>query len=101
MKAEIAERLNCLNIQVVSEGDYFCVFVRDTCLAMAPCDQGEFTGVGSTGISSEQGLGYLVLRNGEYLLAGSKFEIPASAEDVQKVQRFSADLKVALGLDLT
>jgi len=65
---------------------------------MVPWDQQNFAGIGSTGLSMTEGLGYLISRDGQYLLAGNDFEIPAESEQVEKVLRFSADLKAALGL---
>jgi hypothetical protein len=44
-------------------------------------------------------LAYLVYRGGCHVLAGHDFEIPAEPAQVDKILRFSADLKAALGLD--
>ena len=65
---------------------------------MVPWDQETFSDIGSTGLSLDQGLGYLVLRDGQHLLTGNDFEIPAEPGQVEKIQQFSADLKAALGL---
>jgi hypothetical protein len=98
VKPEIKERLDRSDIRVMSKGQNFCVFVRDSCLAVVPWDEETFAPIGSTGLSLEQGLGYLVSRDGQYLLAGNEFEVPAEPEQVEKVLRFSSDLKIALGL---
>jgi hypothetical protein len=98
LKPEIMDRLNLCDIRVMSKGQHFCVFVRDGCLAMVPWDEETFSGIGSTGLSLDQGLGYLVYRDGQHYLAGNDFEIPAEPPHVEKVLRFSADLKAALGL---
>jgi hypothetical protein len=98
VKPEVIERLNLCEIRVMAKGQNFCVFVREGCLAMVPWDQETFSDIGSTGLSLDQGLGYLVLRDGQHLLAGNDFEIPAEPGQVEKILQFSADLKSALGL---
>lgn len=100
MKPEITDRLDRSEIRVLSKGQNFCVFVRDGCLAMVPWDRETFGGIGSTGLSLDRGLAYLVWRDGRHLLAGNDFEIPAEPGQVEKILQFSADLKAALGLDL-
>ena len=56
--------------------------------------------MGSSGMMTDNGLAYLVWREGEAILAahGGK-EVPATAKQVEEIQRFSADLKQALGLN--
>jgi len=95
---EILERLNLCDIRVMSKGKNFCVFVRDGCLAMVPREEEVFSGPGSTGLSLDEGLGYLIVRDGRHLLQGNDFEIPAAPEQVEKILQFSKDLKAALGL---
>jgi hypothetical protein len=53
---------------------------------------------GSTGLFLDQGLGYLVLRDGQHFMVGNDFEIPAEPVHVEKILQFSVDLKDALGL---
>ena len=97
LKPEILERLGRHEIRVMAQGEHFCVFVRDNCLAMVPCEEGMFLDQGSTGLSMDCGLGYLVVREGQPLLVGNTFEIPAEPDQVARIQQFSADVKVALG----
>jgi hypothetical protein len=97
-KPEVDECLTLCDIRVMSKGQHFCVFVREGCLAMVPWDEENFSDIGSTGLSLDQGLGYLVYRDGLHFLAGNEFEVPAEAAQVEKILKFSADLKVALGL---
>ncbi len=101
MKAEIAERLKSYDIQTMTEGMYFSVFFRDSCLAMVPLteDQSAYAGIGSSGLSTEQGLCYLVYRDEQPMLVGHIAEVPALPEQVEKILKFSADLKAALGLE--
>ena len=84
----------------MAEGTYFCVFVRDGCLAMVPRteDMQGFEAIGSTGLSLDQGLAYLVWRNEAAFLVGQGFEVAAAVEQIDHIRQFSADLKTALGL---
>ena len=97
MKPEIEGRLHRSEIQVGAKGPHYCMFVRDGCVAVVPCDEDTFGAIGSTGLAVDRGLGYLVYRDGRHLLAGRDFEIPAEPEQVEKILRFSADLQAALG----
>jgi len=96
IQPETIARLVQCGIKIMSRGQNFCLFVREGCLAMVPCEDGVFAGVGSTGLSLEEGLGYLITRDGEYYLEGNTFNLPARPDQVEKVQKFSADLKAAL-----
>ena len=99
MTPEIAARLENLNIQLMAEAKGYCMFVRGDLMAMAyRSDDGSFRSLGSSGILTENGLAYLVLRGEQQVLAthGGNL-VPASAEQAETVQRFSADLKAALG----
>jgi hypothetical protein len=51
---------------------------------------------GSTGMMTEQGLAYLVWRDGQPYLASKGGETPASAEQVETIRKFSEDLNNAL-----
>ena len=100
MNPEIIARLKTLDIAIMSEGTYFCLFVRDGCLAMAPRSQ-DFQGfedIGSAGLSLDEGLGYLVWRGELPFLVGQGFEIRAEPEQVERIRLFATDLKTALGL---
>ena len=101
MTTEITARLEESRIWIMAEGVYFCVFVRDGCVAMVPRTenlQGFATG-GSTGMSTDKGLAYLVWREEKPMLVGHSFELPAEPDQVERIQQFSADLKTALGLE--
>jgi hypothetical protein len=98
VKPEIEDRLNRSQIQVTAVGPRFCMFVREDCLAVVPWDGETFSGIGSTGLALEQGLAYLVWRDGRHVLAGHDFEIPAEPAQVEKILQFSADLRASLGL---
>lgn len=100
MNPEISARLKSLDIWVMAEGTYYCLFVRDGCLAMVPRTE-DFTGFGATGsagLSLDEGLAYLVWREEAPFLVGQGFEVPAEPEQVDRIRQFSADLQTALGL---
>jgi hypothetical protein len=97
---EISDRLKTLNIAIMAEGTYFCLFVRDGCLGMVPRneDMTGFADIGSSGVSLDQGLAYLVWRDESPFLVGQGFELPAEPAQVEQINQFSTDLKSALGL---
>jgi hypothetical protein len=83
-------RLEDLNIRVMVEGPAVSIYVRDNCMAAVGGTQG------STGMMTEQGLAYLVWRDGRAYLVAKGGETPASAEQVETIWKFSADLNTAL-----
>jgi len=97
---EISARLKSLDITVMSQGTYFCLFVRDGCLAMVPRSEDfqGFESLGSTGLALDQGLAYLVWRDEQPFLVGQGFEVVAESAQMEQIRQFSADLKIALGL---
>ena len=102
MTAAVAGRLAAVQIQLVSEAKSYCLFTRGNVLAIANRTlSGEFSSVGSSGIlTPEGGMSYLIWRDGRALLAShGGAEILAAEEQVEEIRRFSADLKIALGLD--
>ena len=88
-------RLEDLNIRRMVEGPAVTVYVRDNCIA-AVGNAGGAQGQGSTGMMTDQGLAYLVWRDGQAYLSGKGVEIPATAEQIDAIQKFSEDLKDAL-----
>src|SRR5437660_675084 len=84
----------------MTEGAHFCVFFRNGCLAMVPRadDQQGFRDLGSSGLSTDDGLMYLVWRDSVAMLVGHASERVAQPEQVEQIQQFSSDLKIALGL---
>ena len=101
MNSEISARLQSLDIAVMSQGTYFCLFVRDGCLAMVPRteDFQGFENIGSTGLALDQGLAYLVWRDEQPFLVGQGFEVAAESAQLEQIRHFSTDLKTALGLE--
>ena len=94
-------RLDDFGIRLVSEGPVVSVYVRDECIAAvgAASEAVGTTGAinqGSTGLMTEQGLAYLVWRDGLPFLAARGVETPATPEQVAAIQKFSQDLANAL-----
>ena len=58
----------------MTEGMYFSVFFREGCVAMVPLtDDGmAYAGIGSSGLSTEEGLAYLVYREQVPMLVGHR-----------------------------
>ena len=87
------DRLAASNIQLVAETESHYLFVRDNCIALV--ERRENT-IGSTGMMTEQGLAYLVRRDGQAFLKSKSVEIPADEEQVAAIRQFSQDLANAL-----
>jgi hypothetical protein len=87
-------RLDELNIRLMAEGASVSIYVRGHCIA-AVGGAGQ-ANQGSTGLMTEQGLAYLVWRDGQAFLAGKGGETAATAEQVETIQQFSRDLAAAL-----
>ena len=83
----------------MAEAKFYFLFVRDGCLAMVPREGEGFAAIGSTGLMTDDGLLYLVWRDDKPYLTYKEFETAATPEQLEKVQRFSADLKAALGVE--
>jgi hypothetical protein len=83
-------RLEDLNIRLMVEGPAVSIYARDNCMAAVGGTQG------STGMMTEQGLAYLVWRDGRPYLTSKGGETLASAEQVETIRKFSADLNTAL-----
>ena len=99
MSPEIAARLADLNIQLAAQARDYCLFVRGNCLALAQSAGESFTSIGASGMMAENGIAYLVWREGHPVLAAhGGHEQPATQEELETVRRFSEDLKLTLGL---
>jgi hypothetical protein len=73
------------------EGPAVSIYIRGECVGMV--GQGS---QGSTGVLTPQGLAFLIWRDGQPLLAAKGVETPATPEQVEAIQKFSEDLKLAL-----
>jgi hypothetical protein len=100
-------RLEDLNIRLMVEGPAVSIYVRDNCMAAVGGSSGINQGInqgtnqGSTGMMTEQGLAYLVWRDGRPYLAAKGGETPATPEQVETIRKFSQDLNDALNTALS
>ena len=83
-------RLEDLGITKVVEGPAVSIYQRESCIAIVGGTQG------STGMMTENGLAFLVWRDGVPVLAAKGSEMTATAEQVEAIRRFTEDLKAAL-----
>ena len=91
MSPEIAARLAACGIQLAAEARDYRLFVRENCAAFV---HGE--SVGSSGLMTENGLAFLVWREGRAFLAAKGSEVEATNEQVEQLRTFSEDLKKGL-----
>jgi len=104
---ETAARLAGCGIQLAAESPEYNMFTRGLCVALVrPATGGNtagateaVTGIGSSGMMTEGGLGFLVWREGRPYLAAKGSETPATAAQVEEMRKFSSDLKRALDAD--
>ena len=104
-------RLDDLNIRLMVEGPAVSIYVRDNCIAAVGGAHGGSLGgsvdssvrssQGSTGMMTEQGLAYLVWRDGQPYLAAKGGATPATPEQVETIRKFSQDLSNALNTALS
>jgi hypothetical protein len=94
--AEILARLEALRITSVPTATGYVLFTRDNCAAFAH-ERPEGVSIGSSGLMTEDGLAFLVWREGQAYLAvhGGK-QVPATSEQVEAIQHFSEDLKTVV-----
>ena len=89
----MTESLAAAGIQLVAETTSHYLFTRDTCIALVERSVGT---IGSTGIMTEQGLAYLVWRDGQAFLKSKSAEMPATDEQLTAIRQFSQELARAL-----
>jgi hypothetical protein len=94
MREDFSQRLAASGIQLVVETAGHYLFTRDNCIALVEREVGT---IGSTGMMTEQGISYLIWRDGQAFLKSKSAEIPADSGQIAAVRRFSQDLAAALG----
>ena len=92
------ERLVAAGIQLLPtvEITNHYVFERDGFVALVERRAEGFGGIGSAGRLTEKGIAPLVSRGSASFFVAKGFEQPATAEEVDQIRRFQADLKHAL-----
>ena len=98
MTPEVEARLTGFGIGLVTESPAVSIFARDVCVAMVGRGPGGSLSLGSTGMMTENGLAYLVWREGQPRLAAKGSEVDATPGQVDAIRRFSDDLRMALQL---
>ena len=81
-------------IRKVVEGPAVSLYVRGNCVAAVGGTP--VANQGATGLMTEQGLAYLVWRDGLPLLVSKGVEASATPEQVEEIRKFTEDLKTAL-----
>jgi hypothetical protein len=94
---EKLERLAAAGIQIIPM-DITSHFIleRDGFVAFVERREDAFGNVGAPGLMTERGYAALIWRGDQAFFAGKGVEQPASAEQVQKLRAFAADLENAL-----
>lgn len=95
MDAGTQARLARAGIQQAAETEFHILYTRDNLIALV--ERRHHT-IGSTGMLTENGLGYLIWRDGVAYLKSKAAESPATAEQVETIRRFALDLETALGV---
>lgn len=80
-------------IEIIAETKEYRLYTRDNCVAMVHFKQSGEASIGSSGIMTENGLAYLVWREGRPLLVAKSSETPAAPEQVETLRQFAEDLK--------
>ncbi|SPE28937.1 conserved hypothetical protein [Candidatus Sulfopaludibacter sp. SbA3] len=79
-------------IERIAEAQEYILYGRGACVAMV-----HGRSLGSSGYMTEKGLAFLFWRDGRPWLVSKGSEVEAAPEQVQEIQKFSEDLKNALG----
>jgi hypothetical protein len=94
---ERLEKLAAAGIQIIpAEITSHFILERDGFVAFVERREQGFGNIGAPGLMTEHGYAALIWRGDQAFFAGKGFEEPASAEQVQKLRAFAADLEKAL-----
>lgn len=97
---EALEKLVQAGIQIVpADINSHFIFERDGFVAFVERrgeNRDSFGNIGAPGLMTERGFAALIWRGDQPFFTGKGFEQPASAEQVQKIRAFAADLEHAL-----
>jgi hypothetical protein len=93
---ELHSRLAAAGIALVAETDSHSLFTRDNFIGLVPRVGDGFGNAGSTGTLTEDGLAYLVWRDGRAFLKSKTAEVEAEESQVEAIRQFSRDLEAAL-----
>ena len=100
---ELTARLQAAGIWQMVNAAYYGVFVRDGCMVVAQRnpDTGVYTSMGNSGYPLPGvGVAHLQWQGDQPFLCRKDFDpVPATAEQLETLRKFSADVKAALGLE--
>jgi hypothetical protein len=88
-RARLSER----GIQIVAETESHMLYARDNLIALV---ERRHDTIGSTGMLTENGLAYLIWRDGQAYLKSKHAEQAATEQQVDAIRRFSQDLAGSL-----
>ena len=94
MTPEIEARLEKLNIKVLFPAKELTLLGRDDLMSVVSKNGS----IGSTGIMTEHGFAFIVWKQGRAFMAAKGVETAATDEQVERVRRFSEDVKSAMGV---
>lgn len=97
MTPELVASLAVYRIELLSEATDYCVLARDNCFVLVAAGRTGALEIGSSGMMTENGLAYLVWREGQPRLVAKGSDLPAGAAQVEALRGFSTDLEAALG----
>ena len=93
------EKLVAAGIQIIpAEIASHVIFERDGFVALVERHEDSFGNIGAPGLMTERGFAALVWRGDQAFFIGKGIEQLASAEQVQKMRAFAADLQRALAV---
>ena len=102
MSPAVAAGLQALGIDLAAQAKEYVMLVRGTCVALARLQEPDGVSIGSSGLMTENGLSYLVYREGKPMLSvHGGAETEALPEQVDVIRKFSEDLKTVLDLPQT
>jgi hypothetical protein len=94
---ERLEKLAAAGIQIIPvEITSHFILERDGFVAFVERHEERFGNIGAPGLMTERGYAALIWRGDRAFFTGKGFEQEASAEQVQKIRAFAADLENAL-----
>ncbi|HYL77832.1 MAG TPA: hypothetical protein VEU96_26700 [Bryobacteraceae bacterium] len=87
------EKLAAAGIQIIpAEITSHFILERDGFVAFVERRGDDFGNIGAPGLMTEQGFAALIWRAGQPFFIGKGYDQPATAEQVQKLRAFTADL---------
>jgi hypothetical protein len=94
---EVLGKLATTGIQIIpAEITSHFILARDGFVAFVERREEAFGNIGAAGLMTERGFAALIWRGEQAFFVGKGFEQPATAEQVEQIRAFEADLAGAL-----